>query len=148
MTLPNVWYCFLYLKEEEKHTTVDALRLCSKSFFWTAFCIFEHSCIACLAAVIDSPEVWLVVTSDLLCCFLSFLILRHSTASFWFIECMTVNALSPITIPFYAKLGSDCLFFSFSFFHNLLENWNWGLSPKLEPSGVTHVTHVTGSFNR
>lgn len=97
MTLPNVWYCFLYWKRK-KYTTVDALRLCYKSFFWTAFCIFEHNCIACLAAVIDSPEVWLDVNSDLLCCFVSFLILRHLTASYWFVECMTVNALSPIII--------------------------------------------------
>lgn len=97
------WLCLMFdtvfcIEKEKKYTTVDALRLCSKSFFWTAFCIFEHNCIACLAAVIDSPEVWLDVNSDLLCCFVSFLILRHLTASFWFVECMTVNALSPIII--------------------------------------------------
>lgn len=147
------WLCLMFdtvfCIQEKKYTTVDALRLCYKSFFWTAFCIFEHNCIAWLAAVIDSPEVWLDVNSDLLCCFVSFLILRLLIASFWFIECMTVNALSPIIISFYAKLESQCLFFSFSFFHNLLKIWNWGFcSPKLKPSEVTHVTHVNGSFNR
>lgn len=117
---------------------MDALRLCSKSFFWTAFCIFEHNCIACLAAVIDSRSVtWCGFRSPLL--FFSFLILRHLIASCWFIECVTVHALSTIIISFYAKLESWCLSFSlcFCFFS--------GFFPKLEPSEATHVTRW---FNR
>ncbi len=73
MTLPNVWYCFLY-KKKKQNTRLWMLydSAISQSFFWTTFCTFEHYRIACLAAVstIWKRDLMWIKISPLLFCFL------------------------------------------------------------------------------
>lgn len=129
MTLPNVWYCFLYLREK-KYTAVDALRLCYKSFFWTAFCIFEHNCIACLAAVIDSRSVtWCEFRSPLLFCFLSNTqALDCIILVYWMYDCKCIISNNNFVLCQTGK--SVSLLLLILFFHNLLKNWNRGFFPQ------------------
>lgn len=61
MTLPNVWYCFLY-KKKTKYTTVDALRLCYKSVFLLDNILYLWTLSHCLfGCCIDYLEAWLDV---------------------------------------------------------------------------------------
>lgn len=121
------------------------LRLCYKSFFWTAFCIFEHNCIACLAAVIDSRSVtWCEFRSPLLFCFLSNTqALDCIVLVYWMYGCKCIISNNNFVLCHTGKSMSLLLIL---FFHNLFEELELTFFPNLEPSEVTHVTHVNGSF--
>lgn len=121
---------------------MDALRLCYKSFFWTAFCIFEHSCIACLAAVIDSPEVtWCKFRSPLLFSFLSNTqALDCIILVYWMYGCKCIISNNNSVL---CQTGQSLSLLLFAF------------SKPFEKSELrifirtgAHVTHVIGSFNR
>lgn len=134
------WLCLMFdtvFFIKKKHTKKKPHGcVCSKIMLWVSLSSGQHfvplNTIALpvwLLYWLSGSVTWCELKS-LLCCLASFLTLRYLFALFWFVECMTINALSLIIFQshpkwtgYYAFPCSYFCIFPLHVFQRIANNW-------------------------